>query len=364
MTRMILAAVPLAAALALSALPAAAQDEVTPADEVEPAKSVIGTLTEGEDGAWYLMPEDGDPIELQFGPSWFHELTALFDLFDGQADVTIGGNLRDGMPNENASERAKEVAAKEPKIRIKTVNDERRDQGKPPWAGGPKGNVPPGQAKKAADNVPPGQAKKAAGNVPGPGQEGRVTSGCYRDSASDRRSRPIGRLPTCPAACIQAPVAGCVSAWSCSLRRSRSSPSACPQASSRRSPIVTDPRRRDLPLLDHGEQVGRLDDEVVLVIDPELGAAVLGESTRSPTLMLTIFSSSPTATTSPRWMGRGPEDPAHRRGQHRLLRARGLHEHATGWRADHRLADPLGPGEGRRRQAPEGRAPYAYSSAA
>jgi len=169
MTRRILAAVPLAAALVLSALPAVAQEEVAPADEVEPSKTVTGTITEGEDGVWYLTPDGGDAIELQFGPSWFHELTALFDLFDGQTDVTIGGNLRDGMPNENASDRAKEVAAKEPRIRIKTVNDERRDQGKPPWAGGPKGNVPPGQAKKAAGNVPPGQAKKATGNVP-PGQ--------------------------------------------------------------------------------------------------------------------------------------------------------------------------------------------------
>jgi hypothetical protein len=179
MTRRILTSATLVTALAFSALPAAAaaQDAVEPADETRADKSVTGTITE-LDGTWYVTPVGGDPIELSFGPSWFKDLSALFGLSDGDADITIGGNLRDGMPNENASETAKEQAAKEPvlKIKIRTVNDHKRTKGKPVWAGGPKvvGEAHPGfegwskgQADKApkpekAAKVPPGQAKKAA----------------------------------------------------------------------------------------------------------------------------------------------------------------------------------------------------------
>ena len=174
MTRRAFASATLVAALALSVLPgaAAAQDAAEPADDDKPDKSITGSIIQNPvDGIWYLTPVDGDPIELEFGPSWFNDLTAFFELFDSGTDgvVTIGGNVRDGMPNENASDTAKAAAEKDPKVRILTVGDQRREEGKPPWAGGPKGNIPPGQAKKDNGNVPPGQAKKDNGNIP-PGQ--------------------------------------------------------------------------------------------------------------------------------------------------------------------------------------------------
>jgi len=170
MVRRTFASASLVAALVFSALPgaAAAQDIAEPADDDKPVKSVTGTITKGDDGIWYLTPDEAKPderIELNFGPSWFNDLDAFLELFESGTDgVTIGGNLRDGMPNENASDVAKAAAAKDPKIRILTVNDQKRE-GKPPWAGGPKGNVPPGQAKKATGNIPPGQVKKAASKV-------------------------------------------------------------------------------------------------------------------------------------------------------------------------------------------------------
>ncbi len=212
MTRRILAAVPLAAALALSALPAAAQDEVTPADEVEPSKSVTGTITEGEDGVWYLTPEGGDPIELQFGPSWFHDLTALFDLFDGQTDVD---HRRQPARRHAQRERlgpgqgGRGEGTQESGSRRSTTSDATRASHR-----GLVGQRerPAGQAKKAAER-PAGPGQEGCRQRPaGPGQEGRVTSGCDRGSASDRRSRPKGRLLPCPAACGYAPVTRCVRA--------------------------------------------------------------------------------------------------------------------------------------------------------
>lgn len=167
MTRRILASATLAGALALSVLPGAtvAQDTAESADENTPDKSVTGTITE-VDGVWYVTPDGGEAIALSFGPSWFNDLYALFGLSGDEAGVTVGGNLRDGMPDENASDAATEAAAKHPQIKVLTVNDQRRDKGKPPWAGGPTGKVPPGQAKKADGDVPYGQAKKADGKVP------------------------------------------------------------------------------------------------------------------------------------------------------------------------------------------------------
>ena len=166
MTRRHLAAATLVAALALSGLPglAGAQD-AEPADEAASDKTVSGELSV-VDGLWYVTPDGGEPIALRFGPSWFNDLYALFGLSAGE-DVTIGGNVRGGEPNENAAD-----AAKDPVVRILTVDDQKRTKGKPPWAGGPKelGDAHPGfegwskgQAKKAqnATKVPPGQARKA-----------------------------------------------------------------------------------------------------------------------------------------------------------------------------------------------------------
>ncbi len=166
MTRRTFGSATLAAVLAISVLPgaAAAQDSADPVDENKPDKSVTGTITE-VDGAWYITPDGGEPIALSFGPAWFNDLYELFGLSNDDGDVTIGGNLRDGMPNEHASDVAKEAAAKAPKIKVLAVNEQKREKGKPAWAGGPKDDMPPGQAKKAADDMPPGQAKKAGAQV-------------------------------------------------------------------------------------------------------------------------------------------------------------------------------------------------------
>ena len=178
MTRRHLASATLVAALTLSVLPgaAAAQDTVEPADEDASARSISGTISYQE-GVWYITPDQGDPIALSFGPAWFNDLGALFGFSDGD-EVTVEGNVRDGMPNETASDTAKDKAVKDPVVKIK------REKGKPPWTGGPKDvgeahpgyegwsngqaekaeKAPPGQAKRAekASKVPPGQAKKGA----------------------------------------------------------------------------------------------------------------------------------------------------------------------------------------------------------
>jgi len=164
------------AVLAVSGLAGAvaAQDELEPMDPVEePAaeKSTTGTVVlQEEDGrtVYYLDPgDDGDLIQLSYGPSWFwgelHPLNGL----EGEV-VTIGGQLRDGMPNENASATGKEHAAKAPAMRVRSIEGEKR-KGKPPWAGGPKvvreshpgyKGSSEGDATKAAKK--PAKAAKAA----------------------------------------------------------------------------------------------------------------------------------------------------------------------------------------------------------
>lgn len=178
MRRRHFAATALVAALTLSLLPGAAmaQEAVAPSNEDVSDKSVSGIISE-TDGVWYITPADSDPIALSFGPSWFNDLGALFGFYVGD-DVTVEGNVRDGKPNENASDTAKDKAAKDPIVKIK------REKGKPLWTGGPKEvrevhpgydgwskgqaakaeKASPGQAKKAekASKVPSGQAKKGA----------------------------------------------------------------------------------------------------------------------------------------------------------------------------------------------------------
>ena len=161
MHRRTITAAGLSAVLALSgtATIAAAQEETQPVEDAA-TSSVTGMLQTvvGEDGrsTWYL-DVDGELIELQFGPSWFSDLAALFAVADGD-EVAIGGNLRDGRPDQNASDVAKENAAQAPRLRIKTIGGEERPKGKPAWAGGPKvvGEAHPGHAGWSK-----GQARKA-----------------------------------------------------------------------------------------------------------------------------------------------------------------------------------------------------------
>jgi hypothetical protein len=157
------------AVLAVSGLAGAvaAQDELEPMDPVEePAaeKSTTGTVVlQEEDGrtVYYLDPgEGGDLIQLSYGPAWFWGALNPLDGLEG-TEVTIGGQLRDGMPNENASDTGKEHAAKAPAMRVRSIDGDKR-KGKPAWAGGPKvvGESHPGYKDRSE-----GDATKA-GNKP------------------------------------------------------------------------------------------------------------------------------------------------------------------------------------------------------
>ena len=158
MTRRSIGAAALSSALALSSVAgiASAQEPVEPAappaDQVVASNTTSGTIVavENADGSttYYLQSEDGQVVELSFGPAWFWgPLSALWpEAVDG-ATVEIGGNVRDGMPSEAAP------------VKVNTVNGAKRAQGKPPWAGGPKVQGPAhpgyvgwsqGQANKAA----------------------------------------------------------------------------------------------------------------------------------------------------------------------------------------------------------------------
>ena len=196
MNKRLISAAPLSAVLALAGLAGAvaAVEPAEPEDESKPDKTTTGTVLMGEteDGrvVYLLDTGEGEPIELQYGPSWFGGEFSPLHALVGE-EITVGGNLRDGMPNENASDTAKENAAKAPVIRILTLDEQKRVKGKPPWAGGPKdvGEAHPGfdgwskgQANKPEKpgkptkpekpakpakpaKVPPGQAKQADGQT-------------------------------------------------------------------------------------------------------------------------------------------------------------------------------------------------------
>ena len=185
MNKRAIAPASLIAALALSGIAggASAQEPADPADSAATANSTTGTIvaivaSDDADGrpGYFLELEDGTLIELSFGPSWFWGDLNPLSLLVGD-DVTVGGQLRDGEPNENASDTAKERAAHAPGIKVRTVNGLKlRDQGKPPWAGGPKvvGEVHPGydgwskaQAAKAEKADKAAKPEKPAGGKPG-----------------------------------------------------------------------------------------------------------------------------------------------------------------------------------------------------
>lgn len=161
MTKRSVTAATLSAALALGGIASAAvaqdEPETTPADESAPGVTT-GIVVEMDDG--YYLDVDGTLIKLEFGPSWFDDLAAVFgDLFDEAGElvgdeVEIQGQVRNG-PNEHASDVAKAKVV--PKLRIKSVNGNKRSKGKPAWAGGPQvaGDAHPGFAGRAK-----GQSKK------------------------------------------------------------------------------------------------------------------------------------------------------------------------------------------------------------
>lgn len=145
-------------AIGTTAAVAAAQEP----DPVDESSAVAGTsgvleIVTNEDGqpVWYLNV-GGELIELSFGPAWFNDLTALFGAAEGDG-VTVDGNVRTMSPNENASEVALEKAGQT--LKVKTVDGEGRDQGKPAWTGGPKEQ---GESHPGYDGWSKGQANKAA----------------------------------------------------------------------------------------------------------------------------------------------------------------------------------------------------------
>jgi len=156
----------LGALLAISSTAAvAAAQEPDPVDESSAVAGTTGVLeiVTNEDGqaVWYLNV-GGELIKLSFGPAWFNDLTALFgaDEGDGVAvgdEVTVDGNVRSMSPNENASEVALEKAGQT--LKVKTVDGEGRDKGKPAWAGGPKDQ---GESHPGYEGWSKGQANKQA----------------------------------------------------------------------------------------------------------------------------------------------------------------------------------------------------------
>jgi len=137
---------------------ASAQDS-EPADGPAP-NTVTGTIEMvDEDGQTRYQLRVGDQLlDLSFGPSWFNDLAALFEVEIRDGDVVkIGGNVRSMSPNENASDTAKEKASQT--LKIKTFQDQQRPKGKPAWAGGPEEQ---GAAHPGYEGRSKGQANKQA----------------------------------------------------------------------------------------------------------------------------------------------------------------------------------------------------------
>jgi len=155
----------LSALLAIGSTAAvAAAQEPDPVDESSAVAGTTGVLeiVTNEDGQsiWYLNVE-GELIKLSFGPAWFNDLTALFGAEEGDEltvgdEVTVGGNVRSMSPNENASEMALEKAGQT--LKVKTVDGEGRDKGKPAWAGGPTEQL---ESHPGFEGRSKGQANKA-----------------------------------------------------------------------------------------------------------------------------------------------------------------------------------------------------------
>jgi hypothetical protein len=155
---------------------AAAQDDATAG--AKPDQSIVGTvqMVTAEDGriVYTLDTGEGEPIELGYGPSWFSGLLNPLHALVG-TEITVEGNLRDGLPNENASDTAKENAVKAPQLKVRTIDGAKRDKGKPAWAGGPNvvGETHPGhegwskgQSNKADKSAKPDKPAKAGPKGP------------------------------------------------------------------------------------------------------------------------------------------------------------------------------------------------------
>jgi hypothetical protein len=176
MNKRAIAAASLIAALSLSSLAvgASAQEPADNADPSATSKTATGVVSLVND-TYYLTPDEGESIELSYGPSWLWGAASPLQLLvDLGEEVTLVGQIRDGAPNDNASETAQAQAADRMAVMHvrAVVGMELREKGRPPWAGGPKnedlGEVHPGfegwskgQAEKAADKVAKAEEKAA-----------------------------------------------------------------------------------------------------------------------------------------------------------------------------------------------------------
>ena len=119
--------------------PADAQSESDRGDENETVKTVTGTL-ENPSGDDYQL----NGVAIDIGPEWYtSNTTADTDFDDDGVTETISSEF-DGLVGEEVTMTV-ETDGEEGDVRA--VNgDQYREEGPPPWAGGPGGNGPPDHA--------------------------------------------------------------------------------------------------------------------------------------------------------------------------------------------------------------------------
>jgi len=130
------------AASLIAALAVSTTGMVASGQDAEPqVESLTGTViavvdTEGVT-EYFLELADGTQVKLDMGPAWFWTSGGPLAGLVGQ-EVTLGGHLSDGVPNENASDVAKEHATGEEAFDVHFINGEPLwITSRPPWAGGP-----------------------------------------------------------------------------------------------------------------------------------------------------------------------------------------------------------------------------------
>ena len=141
------------AATLIAALSVSTTGMVVMGQDAEPqVESLTGTVVAVVDAdgvtEFFLELADGTQIKLDMGPSWFWTDGGPLAALVGQ-EVTVGGHLSDGVPNENASDVAKSHASGEEAFDVHFINGEPLwTTGRPPWAGGPAvvGEIHPGFA--------------------------------------------------------------------------------------------------------------------------------------------------------------------------------------------------------------------------
>ena len=132
----IIAALIATAALTSMTLAASAQESVEPEGEAATSTSVTGLITREADPdgqvTYYVVPSEGDPMPLRFGPPWFwgplNPLDALVD-----QTVTLEGRLSEAISDEDASEAELAQAPVGPSLLVVAADGATlRQQGKPP----------------------------------------------------------------------------------------------------------------------------------------------------------------------------------------------------------------------------------------